>query len=299
MAATMIEHNGETRPLREWAAIAGMDYRVLWSRLKIGTPIARALDPLPLEKRKPPRNPEKTLAKECLNCGASFVIPKCSDWREHCCSGECKVAHRKAQSALLAASRTKQCIGCGRAFVAKKSQLDGGHAKYCSNKCSVPARNASRTADTYRKISESQKRAIAEGRFVPKSGPRHMQWTGGKDAARERQRQRARTPELRAMRRAYLAANRHKQREWATKRRGLKVGRLPRGTIQRIGRAQRWKCAVCTVDIKRTYHVDHVMPLAKGGEHAPHNLQLLCPSCNVRKSAKHPIDFMQSRGFLL
>ena len=29
------------------------------------------------------------------------------------------------------------------------------------------------------------------------------------------------------------------------------------------------------------------------------NLQLLCPTCNTKKSAKHPIDFMQSRGLLL
>lgn len=41
------------------------------------------------------------------------------------------------------------------------------------------------------------------------------------------------------------------------------------------------------------------MPLAKGGEHTPFNIQLLCPRCNVRKSAKHPVDFMQENGYLL
>lgn len=29
------------------------------------------------------------------------------------------------------------------------------------------------------------------------------------------------------------------------------------------------------------------------------NLQLLCPTCNQQKNAHDPIDFMQSRGFLL
>ena len=40
-------------------------------------------------------------------------------------------------------------------------------------------------------------------------------------------------------------------------------------------------------------------PLALGGSNDKANLQLLCPTCNAKKSAKHPIDFMQSRGLLL
>lgn len=47
------------------------------------------------------------------------------------------------------------------------------------------------------------------------------------------------------------------------------------------------------------YHVDHIQPLALGGSNDKTNLQLLCPTCNTKKSAKHPIDFMQSRGLLL
>jgi 5-methylcytosine-specific restriction endonuclease McrA len=33
-------------------------------------------------------------------------------------------------------------------------------------------------------------------------------------------------------------------------------------------------------------HVDHVRPLAKGGKHCLHNLQLLTPLENMRKGAK-------------
>ena len=42
-----------------------------------------------------------------------------------------------------------------------------------------------------------------------------------------------------------------------------------------------------------------IKPLARGGTNQRTNLQLLCPPCNLSKSAKDPIDFMQSRGFLL
>lgn len=62
---------------------------------------------------------------------------------------------------------------------------------------------------------------------------------------------------------------------------------------------QKTKCAVCHCSIKNGYHVDHVIPLAKGGSNDKLNLQLLCPPCNLSKNAKDPIHFMQQRGFLL
>ena len=39
---------------------------------------------------------------------------------------------------------------------------------------------------------------------------------------------------------------------------------------------------------KGKYHVDHRMPLSLGGSNYPDNLQLLCPTCNLSKSATHP-----------
>lgn len=34
------------------------------------------------------------------------------------------------------------------------------------------------------------------------------------------------------------------------------------------------------------YHIDHAMPLARGGDNAFGNLQLLCPNCNHSKGAR-------------
>lgn len=64
-------------------------------------------------------------------------------------------------------------------------------------------------------------------------------------------------------------------------------------------RTQRYQCAVCRSDIKRSYHVDHILPLARGGSNDKTNLQVLCPTCNNQKHAADPIDFMQRKGFLL
>ena len=65
--------------------------------------------------------------------------------------------------------------------------------------------------------------------------------------------------------------------------------------------AQKGKCAYswCRKDLKSAYHVDHVMPISKGGTNDRRNLQLLCPTCNLKKNAKHPIDFAQENGLLL
>lgn len=62
---------------------------------------------------------------------------------------------------------------------------------------------------------------------------------------------------------------------------------------------QKGKCPWCKVSLKAGYHIDHHMPLAKGGSNDIGNIRLLCPDCNRRKSHKHPIAFAQSLGLLL
>lgn len=42
------------------------------------------------------------------------------------------------------------------------------------------------------------------------------------------------------------------------------------------------------------YHVDHKIPLDKGGSNWPENLQLLCPTCNLKKSNKDYEDWLRT-----
>lgn len=77
-------------------------------------------------------------------------------------------------------------------------------------------------------------------------------------------------------------------------------GRHTSSDIKRICLSQGNKCAVCQEKlIKSRTHVDHIIPLSKGGTNWPRNLQLLCQTCNLQKWTCDPIDFMQEKGFLL
>jgi hypothetical protein len=51
---------------------------------------------------------------------------------------------------------------------------------------------------------------------------------------------------------------------------------------------ERGKCAACSADLllelNGTVHIDHIIPLASGGCNDLVNLQILCDSCNLKKS---------------
>lgn len=101
---------------------------------------------------------------------------------------------------------------------------------------------------------------------------------------------------------AWRAANKETCCAYSANRRALKKaahGTHTAADVQTIFTLQKGKCICCKVNITAGYHVDHIMPLSKGGSNDKYNLQLLCPTCNMSKSTKHPITFMQERGFLL
>jgi 5-methylcytosine-specific restriction endonuclease McrA len=83
-------------------------------------------------------------------------------------------------------------------------------------------------------------------------------------------------------------------------RKNASAGKLSFNLAEKLFKLQHGKCACgCKKHLGKDYHLDHIMPLALGGANTDNNIQLLRKQCNWQKHAKHPIDFMQSRGFLL
>lgn len=231
----------------------------------------------------------------CRNCGTLFRLPKCRVGRVRCCSSACAQELVAKEKAASIAARTMTCVTCGERFLARWAQIRNTGAKYCSMKCAHPALiEASKTKEATERRVKSWLKNLRAGKVRVYSGPQHPRWSGGKKASYERNKKKAI-----AWTREYRKRNPHKVREFMERREGRKYGRLPKGTILRLMELQMGKCAVCRVGIKEKFHVDHIVPLARGGRHEKTNVQLLCPSCNCHKSAKDPITFMQQRGFLL
>lgn len=159
------------------------------------------------------------------------------------------------------------------------------------------------------KISARRKARLQEPEQRAKNIARAKSWyCQNKDAVCEKSK--AMYPENKdriiARVRAYEAANPEKTRlhgrvKSSRRRARLKTsgGYYTKADIERIMALQKCKCANCGCSIKDMYHIDHRIPVSKGGDNSPTNIDLLCPSCNARKAAKLPHEFARENGRLI
>ena len=91
--------------------------------------------------------------------------------------------------------------------------------------------------------------------------------------------------------RAWHIANPGRGAEYARKRRALKLNATIKDISQEDIAARvayyGGKCAYCPDG--EYEHLDHVIPLARGGKHCPANLRPACEGCNLSKKDK-PLD---------
>jgi len=81
--------------------------------------------------------------------------------------------------------------------------------------------------------------------------------------------------------------------------RRLATGKLSTNIVSKLMKLQRGCCACCGASLADGYHLDHIMPIAKGGQNSDDNVQLLTPTCNLKKKDLDPITWAQKNGRLL
>lgn len=195
---------------------------------------------------------------------------------------------------MSAECETKQCRSCKQelprsAFFARASNRDGLYS-YC-RACNVI------------KVREYQERRPG--------WQQHKREYDRKRVARLKDRLSAQARERYKVTRAQKLEN---ARVWSErnpeKRKAISQSyKHRRRSVERQGMTGReladWKkaqpkvCHWCGAKCAHCYHVDHYVPLSKGGKHEAANLVIACRDCNFRKHAKDPLDFAREVGRLL
>ncbi|MCA9367107.1 HNH endonuclease [Candidatus Kaiserbacteria bacterium] len=92
----------------------------------------------------------------------------------------------------------------------------------------------------------------------------------------------------------WIKENPEKRREYDRNKRARR--KMAEGThtaddIKALYEGQGGKCWYCGIDVGDDYHVDHFIPLSKGGSNDVGNLRISCPKCNMQKHAKDPHEW--------
>jgi len=228
----------------------------------------------------------------CAGCGREFYAPPSKIKRgEKCCSVPCR-DYVKRSAVYDDARKLKKCSCCGewKPFDSFRSQRGTKSAKtgialqsYCVA-CSLRKSNewAATNIDAKRRH-----RAAAYWR----SPEKHREYKRNLPAEKR--------AEINARHAAWRKANTEKVYMWNRLRRHKErgAGEMPaRHDVLRMLCAQDAACTYCGCVLSGKFHIDHMIPVSRGGSNSIDNLQILCPTCNMRKGAKTHEEYSAISG---
>lgn len=176
-------------------------------------------------------------------------------------------------------NKPRACRNCGKDIAHKRS-----NAVYCDRACKMAAADKRRLAD-----GREQTRNLArypKERLKRKKDARALYW-----ATQPRQLENSR---------AWRRANPDKRYAQHVNRRGLKFknpGFVPVTDWEWNRMVQRnlYRCTYCGERPDKLV-MDHIIPLSKGGRHAPGNVTPACAPCNSEKAAMLLIEWKRQKG---
>lgn len=97
-------------------------------------------------------------------------------------------------------------------------------------------------------------------------------------------------------RREHVERRREIARLSAGRRHALKMGsKVERVSFNRIVERDEWRCWICHRRVAwRDLHLDHVVPLSRGGSHTEDNIRVTHATCNLKKNRKLPEEMEAS-----
>lgn len=253
------------------------------------------------------------VVKHCEQCGAEFTPHPFVGKRQRFCSDACRIA---AQTQRYRAPIVCTCRHCGKEFQPKKIDRD----QYCSRECAFAYRQLHGFPERRKPKRETIPLPTCEicGKPCKRKGAKTCSDECRKEHERRKSRewfesrsQRDRSPrpckECGAM---FVPEYGNKRRlfcsEECQSKQAKRIGKATRKARIRhassvesvdplmVFRRDGWRCKLCgcrtpkrlrgTTD-ERAPELDHVVPLALGGDHSYANTQCLCRKCNQSKGA--------------
>lgn len=218
--------------------------------------------------------------KACSRCGTTkaesefFWANKQKTRRR----GECKTCNLAAQK-----TRREQPVNKERARICDKLYREVN-----------AVRIAARKSERYRANRVEVLKRCAE--YRRKNPPKYVD---RREYNREYRRRAPPNPKKQAVRmKRWLLKNAERKRfldRLNTHRRREAPGTFTTADIAALIKAQGGLCHWCSDPIEGAYHIDHRVPIIKGGTNNPDNLVIAHPFCNLSKGGKMPWEFMPGR----
>lgn len=230
---------------------------------------------------------------QCNRCGSQIDV-RHRHPRGGVCSDDCRRALNLDGKVL---ARERAALKAGRPFLGRGIKFERARAKAAER---AIARAEAKAAKLLRAEANKQKRRARER---ARAAQRYAEHPSKKKASNNdyRRRQRLENPAYRIMERACVrrwnAAHPERLKSIRRNTRSARRARKRCAFIETVRRDRLYAraggvCGICrlAIDPGESWHVDHIIPLSKGGEHSYANTQPAHARCNVEKGDRLIID---------